>query len=412
MIKRIFIIAAVFCLVLFISACKKTESDKNVKQNTPEETNTSQIQSDDLQALSLASDLPACPADTSQIFTVPFMDEGLPLRIIPLGNSNESGHVVPVDHIYPYAGEYTAEVPVYAPSDMTLIWVEIKQKYYKSDDSLIGNDYQINMVPCRGINLSMVHYTKLSPKLAAAVHEENLNCSQEKTEEDEQSWYYTCHPNFDRIQLKAGEIIGYMGKLGPKNMHVDYGLYDYNKPALGFANPDRYYTFTNHAYCLTDYYTPELKAKYSALFGDMRSQGSDTQVFVAKTTEPVCGKIMYDIPGTAAGNWFKNPVTTKNVTDNNNAMILIHDNVETQYAKFTVSNVTGFWFIPKHAGLIDREYSEVTADGKVYCYDDNRTNGQEKILLQLIDDTHIQIEQQLGRCGASESFQNPITYER
>ncbi|MFH0852819.1 MAG: hypothetical protein V1853_00200 [bacterium] len=360
---------------------------------------------------SLDPSLPECPADTSSLFTKPFMDGDLPDYIVPLGNSNDQGHVVPVDHIYPIINDLSDNIPVYAPSDMTLIWIEVKQKYSNATNKFVGNDYQVNLSPCRGINLSMVHYKELSDKLKAAVHEQNMPCDTVKTVEDDLTWYYTCHPTFDKVTLQAGQVIGFMGTLGGKDYVVDYGLHDYNKPALAFINPDRHYTFTLHTACMMDYYTPELRVKYLTKFGGFKSKGSDVQVFVQRTTEPVCGNIMQDVSGTAAGDWFKNPITQKNVTDND-ALILIHDNVEPAYAKISMGGITSFTFIPGHSGRTDREFSEVTADGNTYCYEYNRGEDWKKVLLQLVDDTHIKTEHQTGRCGADEVFISPLIYER
>ncbi|MFH1236674.1 MAG: hypothetical protein V1685_07155, partial [Parcubacteria group bacterium] len=197
----------------------------------------------------------------------------------------------------------------------------------------------------------------------------------------------------------------------PKKLYVDYGLYDYNKPALGFANPDRYNIETNHAYCMMDYFAPELKAKYNALFGGMVSQRSDEQTFMQRTTEPVCGKVLYDEVGTAAGNWYDHPVKVKNVTDND-ALILMHDNLQPALGKITIAGVLGFTFTPLHSGQYNREFSEVTADGVVYCYSREEQNVKEKVLLQLIDETHMKVEKLGGACGSNETFINPTNYER
>jgi hypothetical protein len=203
-------------------------------------------------------------------------------------------------------------------------------------------------------------------------------------------------------------------------------MYDYNKPALEFINPARYYDDSVHTACFADYYTSDLKTKYLAKMGGYANQkGSDQQEFV-HPIENICGKVMWDIVGTAAGNWFKNPVSRVGITDDNNALVLIHDNLQSELAKLSMADVTSFTFTPMHQGVINREFSEVKADGKVYCYQssDNTTDNYidkdgkivtkeaTKYLLELVDDTHLKSESQSGICSASESFKNPFTYER
>jgi len=215
--------------------------------------------------MALASDLPACPSDTSGIFTKPFMDGDKPDFITPLGNSGATSHVVPVDHVYPSDIGYEKDVPVYAPGDLTLIWIENKQMHNKNTDEITRADYQLNFAPCRGLNLAFIHLKKLSPKLNEAIGDENSNCSNKQKidygdQEGIPTYYVTCHPDFKRIKISAGELIGYFSGQSDKPLSgFDIGLYDYNKPAVGFINPERYYDDTNHTVCFADYYIPELK---------------------------------------------------------------------------------------------------------------------------------------------------------
>lgn len=379
--------------------------------------------------ISLAEDLPACPADTSSIFTKPFMDNGKPDFIVPLGNSNESGHVVPVDHVYPTNQSYEKDVPVYAPGDITLIWVENKQMHNSNTNEITRADYQLNFAPCRGLNLAFIHIDKLSPKLEEAIGDENSNCDASQKmdyglQEGIPTYYVTCHPDFKKIRVSAGEIIGYFSGQTDKNFTgFDIGMYDYLKPALAFINPERYYDDTLHTACFADYYIPELKAKYEAKFGSFDSGNNGQTSLIRRTASPVCGQVMWDVAGTLAGDWFKNPVQ-KNITDND-ALVLIHDNIHPELAKLSMANVTSFTFAPTHSSTINREFSEVT-DNKIYCYQaaDNISNTYidkdgkivtkegVKYLLQLIDATHVKAESQTSVCSISEAFSNPTTYER
>jgi len=388
---------------------------------------------DQQQNIALAKNLSICPADTSGLFTKPFMDGDKPDMIIPLGNSSMSGHVVPTDHVYPANNIFVPDTPIYAPGRITLIWVENKQMYYKNTDEEVAPDYQLNFAPCRGINLAFIHLTKLSNKLSSAITEKvNSNCEDNQkidfgTRNGAPIYYKACHPKFNQVTLEPGELIGYFGfanSAGKSQLKIDIGIYYFNNPALGFVNPDRYYKETVHTACLIDYYTPELRAKYEAKLGGYDNNNGKIS-FLRRTTEPVCGQVMYDIAGTASGNWFKNPLKQGNITDQD-ALALIHDNFKPDLARMSMAGVASYTFTPTHSGTINRDFPEVNVDNKIYCYqsDDNfdgaylDKNGKTiikkgfKYLLQLVDDTSLKAEVQSGVCGIRELFKNPDKFER
>jgi len=305
--------------------------------------------------------------------------------------------------------------------------------YYKETDEKVAPDYQLNFAPCRGINLTFIHLTKLSDKLSSAITEEvDSNCEDYQkidfgTRNGRPIYYKACHPEFTQVTLEPGELIGYFGfadSVGKSQVNFDIGLYDFNKPALAFVNPDRYYNETNHTACFSDYYIPELRAKYEAKFGSNDNNNGQIS-FLQRTTEPVCGQVMYDVAGTAAGAWFKNPLQPGNITDQE-ALALIHDNLKPDLAKMSMAGVVSYTFTSTHSGTTNREFSEVRADNQIYCYqsDDNfdgsylNKDGKTitkqgiKYLLQLIDDIHLKVEVQSGTCSLNESFKNPFTYER
>ncbi len=76
-------------------------------------------------------------------------------------------------------------------------------------------------------------------------------------------------------------------------------------------------------------------------------------------------------------------------------------------------------FAPTHLGTINREFSEITADNTVYCYQPDTStqrftgmpiNG--KIVLQLVDANSLKVEHQNGSCSNNENFNKPTTYLR
>lgn len=428
----LWIVVAIGLIIFGFAAYRGTKNDNN--SGTSKDGETEKLAGGMAGQALFDSSLPTCPADTSGLFTKAFMDGDKPDFIVPLGNSNQSGHVVPVDHVYPNDFGKETDVPVYAPSDMTLIWIENKQMHNSTTDAITRADYQLNFAPCRGLNLAFIHLKKLSIKLDAAIEDENSNCDNSQridygTQEGIPTYYTTCHPVFQKVRVSAGEVIGYFsGSTDKPFSGFDIGLYDFNKPDLAFANPDRYYEETNHTVCFADYYTSELREKYRAKFGTSNSDKSgETSTLVKRVGEPLCGQVMWDLPGTAQGDWFKGAVQRQNTTDNN-ALVLIHDNIYPEKAKMSWAEITSYLFTPRHTGTVNREFSEVTADGKTYCYqsDDSlnaRTNYVDKdgktvtqdikkYLIQLVDDTHLKAEQQSGTCGTSEAFNSPTNLER
>lgn len=406
---RIWVILGIIFFIITIMVFKDNKHNQQLEKEKMEMKKSGTL--NEMKNSALSNEIPVCPSDTSTIFTKPFMDGNSPDFIVPMGSSSKDGHVVPVDHIYPINFGNEKNIPVYAPSDLTLIWVENKQMHNKETEAITAADYNLNFSPCRGINLVFIHLIKMSEKLDSAIEDENTNCNTDQKidygiQNGIPTYYQTCHPNFKKIKINAGELIGYFSGKSEKPMSsFDIGLYDYNKPDLGFANPARYYEETNHTVCFADYYIPELKDKYYAKFGSL----TQNQDFIPVSGEPKCGKVMYDVVGTAAGDWFKNKIERNYITDNN-ALVLIHDNFQTELAKFSLANVTSFTFSPTHSGVINREFSEVTADGNIYCYQEKGSN--TKYLIQLVDTEHIMIESRTGVCQEKETFENPIVYER
>jgi hypothetical protein len=411
------IILIIIALVVFGLFIFSRFSNQNKTQNQRKiETSGS----DTFEKLSSADNIPNCPTNTSNLFAKPFMDGDLPDFITPLGNSYTGGHVVPTDHVYPTDNNHASKVPVYAPGNLTLIWVEIKEVFDSKTNTDLGPDYQLNLAPCKGINMALIHLSSLSPALKETINESEPNCAGGKnyggSYTNTPTYYKTCHPDFKSITIKAGDLLGTFGNLPgaqkPQN-GFDIGMYNYNLPALKFINPDRYYTDTVHTVCPFDYFSQNLKQIYLGKMGAFEyDKETNQQKYFRRTIEPVCGSLMYDVLGTAAGDWFKNPIKQANFTDQD-ALVMIHDNIHPELARISTYNSAQSIFTPMHSGFINREFSEVKADGNIYCYPYSLGNqSDQKVLIRLLDDTHIKMENQQGSCGGSESFKNPLVYER
>jgi hypothetical protein len=89
------------------------------------------------------------------------------------------------------------------------------------------------------------------------------------------------------IPIKAGQVIGKIG-----GQTLDFAVWDTTKTLSGFLVPEHYSgePWKIHTADPLDYASPELKAFMLS--------------FNPRKTQPVSGKIDYDIDGTLAGNWF------------------------------------------------------------------------------------------------------------
>jgi len=100
-------------------------------------------------------------------------------------------------------------------------------------------------------------------------------------------------------------------------------------------------------------------------------------------------------------------------------LAFIHDNFDPTIANLsvggTIINPGVIQFKPNHTGLINREFSEVKADGDIYCYNSPGTWWQKdigKILVQLVNNETVKVEYQKGTRDSSKKFITPTTYNR
>lgn len=102
-----------------------------------------------------------------------------------------------------------------------------------------------------------------------------------------------------RVEVKAGDLIGY--STGTEPAHVwDFVLVDSSRTTT-FANQQRYEQTGDlqhllHSACPLDYFSPQLRADYAALYGSWQGRQAN----------PACDTTV-DVPGTIAGGWFSSP---------------------------------------------------------------------------------------------------------
>ena len=130
---------------------------------------------------------------------------------------------------------------------------------------------------------------------------------------------------------------------------------------------------------------------------------------------------MQDILGTIQGNW--KAQNQPNPKSELTLMGIVHNNIDPSIGIIgvagVISNHGSIDFAPQHSGLTNREPSEVTANGEVYCYQSGSHKQvssapaiQGRILIQLIDGKTLKAEHQEKSCDEGLYFSSPTIYER
>jgi hypothetical protein len=348
-----------------------------------------------------AAALPACGA--SALYTVDPLGVSNLTAMVPIGNLSPTGHVFPSDHgyIYMVPGNY----PLLAPGNVTI--TDIKTTTYLNA-SPVYSDYTITFYACRDVQTYFAHVKGLSTLVTSQMGQfSNESCSSYTTGGTS---VQSCDL-FTNIPVSAGTPIGTV------NNGADYGTYDDRVAPLAFANPNRHFGNTFYTACPLSYFIPSIQNSYKAKLGTF----NETVLYDGSSP---CGMIMYDVAGTASGDWF-NPSQPNNPEDPH--MALVHDNVRTTWEAISIGTSgpgsSGVQeFIPNSSGFVDRDFAQVTSDGHLYCYDTfrdvfsgNPTGNSIIYLIQLTSPTTIEIDRQSAAgCGAGPwAFSgSAVTYQR
>jgi hypothetical protein len=366
--------------------------------------------------------LPSCGGNFQPFTQPPIADPNF-LGLSPLGS--QSDHILPPDHMY---------LNVYNNSDYG-------QKLYAPSNGWVvqvtaGNgSYSVVFSPCAEVAISFMGLPTISAVLATAVAAApsyDTACGQNTNDGPGTS----CVTNL-QFPVQAGQILG-------SGVFVDFGpLQDSRINLTGFANPSRHNL--NRGFCPLSYFQANVLPASQWTTGDYiggtyvnGSYEPGTGTYVARSTTPVCGTIVQDVPGTAQGDWYApgSPNTQDaSYTDETEQMALVHDSVFWSTAVFSVGisdplypllpsgggQTYKAFFMPKtnpdgtfknDSSRIDIDFSLVTSDGNIYCYDtlnifdpeyspNYNTLSGYIILLQLIDVNDLRIEAQNHSSGAN-----------
>lgn len=359
----------------------------------------------------VTSKLPACVG--KELLSVSPMAVNEVKNLGPLGHITTPRHAFPMEHmeygIPQDAQDKTIKTTLYAPGAVHIIG--IRETIYKKDGMPDPNHpyFSIAFTPCKDVLFYWEGMHTISDALRQAINRATSTLIVEGNPND---------PNGSAMMqyrvdyvTKAGEILGSVGGPGTAGGALEWGGRDFRIPKLGFLGtpvPDARVSYT---VCPIDYYPEPLKSTLYEKF--------------ARKVSPRCGLVMQDLAGTIQGNW----LGVGYPGDIGDAMLgIVHHNNSPDIgiiaaSGFIHSHGTVF-FNPRHSGTLNREPSEVKADGQIYCYQ----NGDEfapgivnlnispripgRILVQLQSDLTLKVEQQNKTCAEPVSFVSPKTYKR
>lgn len=309
--------------------------------------------------------VPSCPTDVSTpLFNTSPIDINDFIAFRPLGFLSHPIHVFPAKHSafsMTLPGQKAVAKPVKAPGK---VWVV---EIWEATFSTGGANYQVFVYPCREVRVYFGHVATLSEKMIAEFKKGEPKCN---SFADGTATVTTCRRENMTLTLEAGEPFG----AGPDSAGVDFGVIDVRRKPAGFIVPEHYDSFYPYYASPLDYFTPEVKKVLESKTGN---------VFGTKmrTADPIGGTYMQDVAGTAQGNWFPPGKYHRNSTDLSPMMSLVHDYTDpTQPILSVGTSVQGtkaglYSFKIEKEGVINRDFNEVKADGKTYCYE-NFASGQ------------------------------------
>jgi hypothetical protein len=359
----------------------------------------------------LDPDVAACPAGTD-LFSIPPVAIGAMTGWVPLGNLNPPAHTFPTDHQYIYlADPGTTPVPpvvsVVAPGPVTIY--RAKSTHYQETNR---TDYAIAFRRCREVAGEFGHVQSLAPALASRIGAFDQSCSSYSPAPG--TTVTQCFAGALSATVAAGDAIGTAGGTAGQ-WGLDLSLWDTRVTPIGFARPDRYPRSGDgfdyqHTVPASDYFAEPARSAIRAKLGRFDGHAQ-------RTVAPYGGTIALDRAGTAQGNWF-NP--SQPSYPESAHLALVPDNVDPTIQVFSVGlsqpglGAGTYPFAPTHQGTVNRDLSEVTANGTIYCYE--LPNGGVA-LLRLTSASALQVDTRPGptRCQAASPYAlaaGAATYQR
>jgi hypothetical protein len=296
-------------------------------------------------------------------------------ELAPLGNLNPPGHVFPTDHMYFYPPIGQA-FPVVAPGNIRVTNVILQKR--TGGGVAEFDDYGLDFSSCRTQHFWFGHIASLSTGLSASIGALGGSCN--APYQTGGYTYQRCEKSVS-VDLTAGVAIGTAG--GPLEGALDLGAFDDEAPALAYVNSSRVYTQSGlQTVCPVDYFVAGVR---DALRQKIAANG------IHRTVEPVCGTVMQDVANRAQGRWFFD------ATDHEDPhLALVHQNWNPGIGAMSIgtslpgTGPTVLVFAPVQAGRVNLDFSQVSADGNIYCY--QFTNSGSRVFLQLVSTGAVKLQ--------------------
>ena len=318
--------------------------------------------------------------------TLPIDEENFNF-FINLGHMSNPGHTFPSDHGGFVLVDHLKPVPVYSPANMIITKIVTLEHINKS-----YSDYALTLSINDGeFQIVIGHMSQIDNSILDQVKD---------TDEEECESYSIANDSYrgcliwTEIPVSAGDTLGIVGgNLG--QLGLDFGVYD--KTVQNQLATDRFDEYL-YPYSVSplDYFTDEITNMLIPICGD-GLHGVST----VRTKPPIGGTINYDVPGTAQGIWFKEGAP---FSPEDPHIALVYHNVDPDIPVFSVgTSIVGltsgpYTFSIKDTGYIDRAFDDVISDGNIYAYNawylSNNPYGHMRLLLQMLDETHLKIEMQ------------------
>jgi hypothetical protein len=328
----------------------------------------------------------SCAAGTA-LLTIPPVALADFFGWVPLGNLNPPGHTFPTDHQYIYVNDPGSsaprrEVAVVAPADLVITSAR-RQTITPGDVT----DYTLDYSLCAEVIGEFGHVLTIAPAILAQLGAIDQRCTSYSPAPG--STASTCETNSVAIAVKAGDPLGTAGGPAPHSFGLDVSLWDTRVIPASFANPSRWQANSSgfdrfHAVPASDYFAEPARSQIAPRVGSFNGK-------VRRTALPAGGTLAVDVPGTAMGAWF-NP--TQPTYPEYMHLAIVPDNVDPGQIDISIGTLGGWnrglvFFTPTSSGFVNRNPSQVTADGRIYCME---APGAWVILMQLVDANTLRVD--------------------
>lgn len=334
--------------------------------------------------------------NSNQLFSVDPLEDDAYFQINPLGATSPSAHTFPTVHTYMMLTDNSQARNVYAPGNISVTNITFIENLTNG----VG-DYALGFSPCPEVTGYFDHMSSINQELTDLLVDFD-SCQQYMAG----TFEFRLCTKFVDIDFAAGTRLGTAGgPSGTQSAALDFGLRDSRITPLFYVNPERVINPDQLSVaCPYDYFVPgSVQAGLMVKLGDVRSD------------LPLCGGVAYDIADTAQGRWYLRGTTDFGESDHialvpsNKAPATIH--------VLSIGNAAigtdGYFFDSEDSGKANRAFSDVSADGTVYCWDNLRNrekslaSGSSQaiagiIFLQMTDDNSLTMQRstQLTSCPA------------